>query len=367
MRIVFAGGGTAGHLTPALSLAEALQKNYPGCEIAFGVSPNGIEGRLLEREPYRTFEVPIYPLTRTLSRKTLQACASIHGAVKKSGQFLRMFQPDFVIGTGGYVTYPVIRAAQKLGIPNFLHESNAVPGLSLKLLARRANCVFLNFAGAAEGLPRGVETKTVGNFIRASGNVLPVASIRRELRIADGDLFVLVTGGSLGAQRINSAIVTLGGDEEVQKTGVHFVVSTGKEKYEAVKTAFLAKYGHLPRNIHIFPYISEMEAYWQACDIAICRAGACTLSELSQAGKPAIIVPYPHATRNHQSKNAAVFGSSEAAFVLDDAQLTAETLKKHLLLLAASPALRHRMGAKAKRLLPVNRFSLLFDTVFLSI
>lgn len=364
MHIAFAGGGTAGHVTPALSIANAIKAKYPDFEIVFFTSPAGVEKEILKNYPYPIVEIPIHNLSRNLSWKTLRTAAEIPLSTARAARVLRERKIDLVIGTGGYVTYPVIRAAQKLKIPNYLHESNSIPGLVTTILAKRASGVLTNFSSCNAYFTGGCKHHEVGNFILEDAELTPHFKIRSELGMKVGEKLIVVIGGSLGAMPLNKLLLEMLKKhlDEYKKT--HFLISTGSKNFDSVKEMLQALFHHLPNNIHIFPYLSPIGDYLRAADMAITRAGACTLSELCYYQVPAIVIPYPQAAKNHQKYNAIAFQSAKCGIYLEESDTTSDLLSNRIHTLLFSQQMREEMLYHQRRAFAVNRYQELFNLIF---
>ncbi|MBE6629371.1 MAG: undecaprenyldiphospho-muramoylpentapeptide beta-N-acetylglucosaminyltransferase [Ruminococcaceae bacterium] len=318
MRVVITCGGTGGHIVPALAIADIIRENEPHAEILFVGGKNGMEKELVTRAGYEIRLLDVQGLSRRISFSNFRAVARAIRASGEARRILKSFRPDLVIGTGGYACYPTLRAAISLRIPTAVHESNAVPGLAVKLLAPRLDRVWLNFEKAREALPKRSRTLVVGNPLpRGYRTPTPVA-------MPEGcEKMLLSFGGSLGAERINRAMLSLMKSEAAHPQ-IYHVHATGKREYDKMHADFCAAGLDACKNLCLLPFITEMPRYMAAADVVISRAGAMSVSELAALGCAAILVPSPNVTGNHQYKNAAALSEMGAAVLIREEELEKE-------------------------------------------
>jgi UDP-N-acetylglucosamine--N-acetylmuramyl-(pentapeptide) pyrophosphoryl-undecaprenol N-acetylglucosamine transferase len=343
MRILFSGGGTAGHIYPALAMAAFVKEKYPEAKIAFVGTPHGMENRLVGAAGYPIFHTDVRGLSRSLSPKNLTALYLALRARGTAKKILSEFRPDAVIGTGGYVCYPILREAARCGIPCAIHESNACPGLSARMLAPHMDAIWLNFAEGARRLPRGCVTPVhTGNPLRAGFQNYKKEAAREKLKIAEKELYLLSFGGSLGADAINRAVFHLYERMHLRYPRLRLLHICGVRYYEEWKDRFAP---FAPRAT-LCPYLEEMPLHMAAADIVVCRAGAMTLSELASARKCAILLPSPHVTGNHQYENAAALANAGAAMLAEESELADGRLEELFEALWRNPLLRRRCEEK---------------------
>ena len=338
MRILLTGGGTAGHIHPAIAIAEILRANDPHSEIAFVGTPDGMENRLVGDCGYPMYHVRVCGFSRSLSLRNIKALYLALTSPHAAKRILREFAPDAVIGTGGYVSWPILAAAAKCGIPTALHESNALPGLTTRRLAPHMDAIWLNFRETAAALPHCKNPPVyTGNPLRSAFSTVSRASARRALHLNEQDLLLLSFGGSLGADAINRACLTADRFLFRKVPQLRHVHACGRSHYDSCR-AFAPELQN-PR-LSLLPFIDQMPLYMSAADIIISRAGAMTISELALCGKCAVLIPSPHVADNHQFKNASVLADAGAAILLPESQLSPESLSEIILHLADSP--QHR-------------------------
>lgn len=352
MKVLMTGGGTAGHINPALAIARKIQKEQPNAEILFVGATGRMETVLVPQAGYPIRTLTVEGFSRSLSFKGLKhnVTAAWHAvsAEHKAKKILDEFKPDVAIGTGGYVCGPVLRQAQKQGIPVLLHESNALPGVTVKMLAKHASAVMVPTEAAKARLPEGTNAIVTGNPLR-EGFEAPDKELSRKQFGVDDRPLILCFGGSLGARPINEAIAeVLKENQKEQK--LQFIVATGRGKnYNATKEN-LAALGVTPDGVHVQvrEYIDDMPRCMAAADLVICRCGAMTLSELPAMGKPSILIPSPYVAENHQFYNAKALTDRGAALCIEEKDLTGARLWDTIKETALSPDTLGRMGEAAK-------------------
>ncbi len=323
MRVLLAGGGTGGHINPALAIANEIKKNEPDSEILFAGTPNGMESILVPKAGYKLETIKVAGIQRKLTPyniiRNVKAIWYLLFAPSRAKKIIKSFVPDIVIGTGGYVSGPIVKMAQRLGIKTAIHEQNAFPGVTTKLLAGNADAVMLAFSEAEKFLPENSKIFITGNPIRES-IIYKTKQEGREAFGFDERTTVLSFGGSLGALTINKVAAEL---ISLNREGKwNYIHATGKYGTELLPE-LLKKNGieKLPENIVIREYIDNMDYALAAADIVISRAGAITLSELAATGKAAVLIPSPNVAENHQFKNAMAVKGRGAAEVFEDKNL----------------------------------------------
>lgn len=323
IRIIFAGGGTGGHLYPALALARALEKALLPrvCQIRFVGSRRGIEFRQRDSLGYPLELMNIRGISRKLSLKNLLFPFLLLGAMIKSSSLLSSFQPHLVVGTGGYVSGPIVQRAAARGILTAVQEQNSYPGLTTRHLAGKVDRVYLGFAEAIKHLPSKARVMTTGNPIRADIGTVDHQTACAAFDIDPQKKTILALGGSQGAQSINQAI-SEGLSDLPEST--QLLWQTGALDYEQLNDKHGTK-----KHVRLFAFTDQIAQAYAAADLAISRAGALTVAELKASLTPALLIPYPHATANHQLMNARSVESKGAAIIIEDAQLAkAQVIKR---------------------------------------
>ncbi len=341
MRILMTGGGTGGHINPALAIADTFKKQDPEAEIAFVGTPSGMENRLVPKAGYPLYTIDIRGLRRSLSLSNLKTLKLAFSSVREAKALIREFKPDLAVGTGGYVSWPLIRAASELGIPTALHESNAIPGVSVKLLSPRVDIIFVNFDSTASSLPRARRVLRSGNPMRSDFSNLTKEGSREKLGFNGKYRFsILSCGGSLGASAINSSVLDMMENYSSLHPEIHHLHQAGVKNYPSLLEEFRSRGLDKFPNLSLVDYIYDMPYRLSAADVVINRAGAMTISELALLGKASILIPSPNVTDNHQFKNAKLLSDSGAALLLEESSLTGDSLASSVDSLLSSRSLR---------------------------
>lgn len=352
MHILFAGGGTAGHINPALAIAGYIREKHPDAHISYIGTPNKLEAKLVPEKGYNFRTIEVAGLNRSMSPKgivknvkalTMAATASLNAA-----KILKELSPDVVVGTGGYVSGPVLREAARLGIKTAIHEQNAFPGVTTKMLASKVDAVMLAMPEAEKYMKLKKKPYITGNPIRRELLKISKEEARAALGIGDKPL-ILSFGGSLGAKYINIAVEGL--IEWHNGSGkFHHIHGTGKSGYEPMMNDFKEKGITLSKDVDIREYIKNMDECMAAADIVISRAGAITLSEITAMGKPAILIPSPYVAENHQFHNAMTLKRAGAAEIIEEKDLSAERLISVVERLIENKPKLEKMSNSAKKI-----------------
>ncbi len=324
MRVLITGGGTGGHVNPALAIANTIKQNDPTSEIAYVGTKKGIENKLVPKAGYPMYFVDIQGLRRSISPSNLKAAYLAVTSPYKARSIIDEFKPDLVVGTGGYVSWPVVKAAADMGIPTALHESNAIAGVAVKMLQKFVDRIYLNFEKTGESLSCDREKLLkVGNPVMGSFASLSKEEARRKMGLPDKYKYVLLSyAGSMGAEKVNDAVLCLMEKFTARHPEVYHIHATGAIEHELCTSQFKEKGLDRFENIELCEYIYDMPIKMAAADLTINRAGAMTISELAITGKPAIFIPSPNVTENHQYKNAKVLYDSDAAGLFEEKDLT---------------------------------------------
>jgi UDP-N-acetylglucosamine--N-acetylmuramyl-(pentapeptide) pyrophosphoryl-undecaprenol N-acetylglucosamine transferase len=320
-KVIISGGGTGGHIFPAISIANALRKIDPETEILFV----GAEGRMeMEKIPsagYRIIGLPVAGLYRSLTLKNFSVLIKLLKSLSKAKKVIREFNPDVVVGVGGYASGPVLRQAGRMGIPTLIQEQNSYAGVTNRILAKKASAICVAYDGMGKYFPSGKIIKT-GNPVRQNFDnlnslkeeALSFFNLKKEFPV------ILVLGGSLGAGSINNCM-----SENINKlrdSDCQWLWQTGKYYYENIKALVSLSFSG---NISVHGFINRMDFAYAAADIIISRAGAGTIAELCLVGKPVILIPSPNVAEDHQTRNAEALSGRNAAVLLTDNQ-AAKTL-----------------------------------------
>lgn len=348
MHILFAGGGTAGHINPALAVAGFIKERHPDAKISYIGTANKLESKLVPEKGYDFYTIDVAGFQRKLSPKGIAANIS---AVKKAvvasfdcKKFLTDLKPDVVVGTGGYVSGPVLKEAQKMGIKTAIHEQNAFPGVTTKMLCKKADCVMLAMPEAEKYLKLSKKPVVTGNPIRGELLKITKEEARKKLNL-DNRPLILSFGGSLGARKVNEAVSELIKWHNGTQKFYH-IHATGKVGYDAMKESLSDT--DLSDTVTIREYINDMDICMAAADLVICRAGAITLGELQACGKPSVLIPSPYVAENHQFHNAMTLKKAGAAEIIEEKDLSGEKIIETVEYMIENKPKLERMGNAAK-------------------
>lgn len=359
MVIVLSGGGTAGHINPALALAEELRSR--GHEVLFAGTPNGVEARLVGQTdiPFVPFEASGF--NRRHPASLVKGVRKIARSTKKARQWFSEVKPDVVVGFGGYVCIPVARAAEQMGIPVVLHEQNSHMGMANQFLSKKASAVCLTYGDCANQAKGAAKIMVTGNPVRSSVTEGSRIQGRAMLGVPEEDLMLLVFGGSLGARSINDAIAACKA-QLLARPNLSVVHIAGPKEYDRV-AELLALTPEEQKRWHLMAYQDRMGDTLAAADAIVSRAGATSLAEISALAIPALLVPYPFATEDHQTKNARSYVEAGCADWLPDDQLSTEAFPQKLWRLLDDGQRRVAMAEAARCQPTVNAARNLADVV----
>lgn len=329
MKILISGGGTGGHIYPAIALIRHLINQDNSIECLYIGTENGLEAEIVPKQGIPLKTVKISGFKRKVSIENVKTVFRFFNAVSKSKKYIKEFQPDIVIGTGGYVCGPVVYAAAKKKIPTIIHEQNSVPGLTNKFLAKYVTKVAISFPDSADFFP--TEKVVMTGNPRASevvkGEYSKGKSRLKELGLDPGKKTVLVVGGSRGAKPINDAMMNT--IDHWKDKDYQCLYVTGETHYKKIKEQFDEQDNEI-RNLVFVPYIHDMPAVLNEVDLIVARAGATTLAEITALGLPSILIPSPYVTNNHQEKNARSLEKESAAKVILEKESTPEKLMNEI-------------------------------------
>jgi len=347
MKVIIAAAGTAGHINPGLSIANKIKEEEPNSEIIFIGTDRGLEKDLVPRAGYELKTIEAYGLNFKKPGKLLKTLKGFG----KARKIIKEFNPDVVIGTGGYICGAVITEASKLGIPTLLHESNAFPGKAVKMLAKRTDRILVGFNETKERLNNAKRIVVTGNPTKIRD--LNLSKDKKEKIIKDLGLdttkpILLVFGGSQGARAINNAIIKI--IKSNANKNYQIIWAPGPVQYEVIKEELKNSSMDIENlgNVKVFPYIYNMEEIMNISDLLICRSGAMTVNEVSIVGKPAMFIPLPGVSQNHQEYNAKVLEKIGAAKIIHNEDLETIDLNKYIEDLIYNKELLKQMGEKAK-------------------
>lgn len=348
MRIVLSGGGTGGHIYPALALMNRIKEKYPDSEFLYVGTERGLESTIVPKAGVAFRSVKIQGLRRSLSPENLKTVYLMFKSISDSKKIIKAFKPDVVIGTGGYVCAPVLYAASKLGIPAIIHEQNSVAGVTNKFLSRFVDRICICFEDARADFAAYPEKIVFTGNPRAQ----EVASLKESADLKEYGLkedlpTVLIFGGSRGAAKLNQSFVSA--YPLFKNKPYQVLLATGEVHYEKVEQQISALPDRLD-NIRILPYVHDMPKLFKRTDLIVSRSGATTLTEVMALGLPSILIPSPYVTNNHQQKNAESLVKNRAAEMILEKDLHAQTLFEAIDNLMMHEAARKEMAFQAKRM-----------------
>lgn len=366
MRVLVTGGGTGGHINPAIAIAQYIRKEQPNAEILYVGTPGGMEEGMAKKAGFDYASVKVKGFSRSLAlREMLHNISALETAMRakpRARAILREFKPDIVIGTGGYVSGPIVMEAARLRIKTALHEQNAFPGITNRLLARRVDIAFLAIDEVKTRMEGARQYITVGNPVKESIIYsMGKRQARAELGL-DDRMVILSYGGSLGADALNRMSADLiawhGKKGEIQH--IHGFGRNGKEKFPLLLADRGVVLDKMPQ-VRVTEFIDNMDACMAAADLLICRSGAITISELQAAGKPAILVPSPNVTENHQFHNAMALVNKNAALLLEEKDYSKEVLVRMVEELHENPEMLATLSENASSMAILDTTKRIYD------
>ncbi len=327
MKVIMTGGGTGGHIYPAIAIAEKIKEKRPDADILFVGTKRGLEKDLVPQNGYPIKFVTVRGVNRKHIMKNVKVVKDLLKGSREAKKILKEFKPDIVIGTGGYVCGPVVRAAHKLGIRTFIHEQNAFPGMTNKMLEKYVENVFISFADAEKYFKHKEKLILSGNPVRRAFFDAVKTDSRRFIKEQEENFMLLCFGGSQGAGKINDVMIEVAENlNGIQNISLYFV--TGNAYYDSILKTMEDRGFVNKGNIHIKKYISNMQDYLSAADLVISRSGALTVSEITVCGKASVLIPSPNVTGNHQYYNAKAVADKGGAVLMEEKELSSEALLK---------------------------------------
>lgn len=353
MRVIVAAAGTGGHINPGIAIANKIKKEEPDSKIMFIGTSRGLENDLVPRAGYELERIDAYGLSKKITIKNLKNLLKTYKSIGKSKEILKKFKPDIIVGAGGYICGPVCTAAKSLNIPIVIHESNAFPGKAVKMLLKKSDKILVAFEDTKKRLGNSDKVVITGNPTKIKKVNLTnqeKEKIKQEYGLKEDKPLILVFGGSQGAKAINDVII-----EIVSKNlnkNYQVIWAAGQGQYDAIKEEFENRDVNIDvkRNVKIVPYIYNMEEVLNTCDLVICRSGAMTITEISIVEKPAIFIPLPNVSNNHQEYNARVLEKVGAAKVILEKDLTAINLNNEIQKIIKDEKVTKQMGENASKI-----------------
>ncbi|EIW00878.1 undecaprenyldiphospho-muramoylpentapeptide beta-N-acetylglucosaminyltransferase [Thermoanaerobacter siderophilus] len=351
MKYLFAGGGTGGHIYPAIAIAKEILKNEKDAQILFVGTKKGLENELVPREGFELKTITVQGFKRKLSLDTLKTIYKAMVGLKEANDILKEFKPDVVIGTGGYVGGPVLMMAALKGIPTLIHEQNAFPGLTNKVLSRFVKVVAVSFEESVKYFKNKEKIVVTGNPIRRELLKVTKEEGLKNLGFYSDKPLIVSVGGSRGAEKINFTMVEF---LKQKDKNLQVLIITGANQYEKVLEKVKTETINIDETVKIIPYCHNMQDVYAAADIIICRAGAITLAEITAKGVASILIPSPYVANNHQEYNARVLEKAGASYVILEKDLIAEELYKKIKYLLDNPQVLSRMRDNARKISKID-------------
>ena len=329
LKVIIAAAGTAGHINPGIAIANKIKKEQKDSKIIFIGTTRGLENDLVPRAGYELKTIDAYGLSKKISIDNMKKMYKTLKGFSEAQKIVKEFKPDIVIGTGGYICGAVITAAKKYNIPTILHESNAFPGKAIKFLAKRTDTILIGFENAAKRIPKAnkiVFTGTPVKIKKKEYSINEKNDIIKKMGLNSSKPIVLIFGGSQGAQKINEAII------EIKKNKLNknyqLMWATGPKQYDVIKGILEDANININKinNTKIVPYIYEMEEVMNVSDVIVARSGAMTVTEISNLGKPSILIPLPNVSNDHQLYNAKVLENVGAAKIILNDELSNQNI-----------------------------------------
>lgn len=347
MKVIIAGGGTAGHVNPGLAIAKYIKQMHKEAQIIFIGTERGLETKLVPMEGFELKTINVKGLKRKLSLDTVLTIKELLRGLRQAMKIIKEFQPDVVIGTGGYSSGPVLFIASMIRIPTLIHEQNAFPGLTNRILSRFVDAVAISFKESEKYFKFKNKLVYTGNPVRGEMVYADRQKARQKLNLRNDGQLVVIFGGSLGAAKINNAVVEML-KKYHKEINFNLFFATGNSQYEEV-SGELANV-RLKNSINVVPYIYNAAEIYSAADLIVCRAGAITCSELTVLGIPSIMIPSPNVVENHQEYNARLLEKRGASLLILEKELDAERLYNSIASLLKDKGKLLKMAENAKKM-----------------
>lgn len=366
MRVIIAAAGTAGHINPGLAIANKIKQEQKDSEIIFIGTTRGLENDLVPRAGYKLKTIDAYGLSKEISIENLKKMYKTLKGFGEAKKIIKEFKPDIVIGTGGYICGATITAAHSLKIPTLLHESNAFPGKAVKMLARKTNTILVSFKDAVPRIKNCKNVVFTGTPVKIKKQNYSEAKkngIISDVGLKTDKPIVLVFGGSQGAKRINDTIVEIIKDKK--NKDYQMIWATGPKQFDIIKEELenlSLNINNIP-NMKIIPYIYNMEELMNVVDCIVARSGAMTITEISNLGKPSILVPLPNVSHNHQLYNAKALENVGAAKIILNDEMNGEKLNKAIEEIVLDKDEMKKMGENALKISTVDAEDKIYEEI----
>ena len=350
MKVIIAAAGTGGHINPGIAIANKIKEKEPNSEIVFVGTDRGLEKDLVPRAGYELKTIDAYGLSKKISIENLKRLYKTYKGIGEAQKIVKDFNPDIVIGTGGYICGAVVLAAKKNNVPVLLHESNAFPGKAVQMLAKKADTILVSFKDAQDRIKNCknvVFTGTPVKIKKQNYSESKKLEIINSLGLSQTKPIVLIFGGSQGAQKINEAIINI--IQNKLNKDYQMIWATGPNQYDIIKEELENNNINIEKieNTKIVPYIYNMEEVENICDLVVARSGAMTITEISNLAKPSILIPLPNVSNDHQMHNAKVLEKIGSAKIITNDNLNGEILNKTIKSIVLDENICKKMGDNA--------------------
>ena len=366
MKVIIAAAGTAGHINPGLAIANKIKEEQKNSEIMFIGTTRGLENDLVPRAGYKLKAIDAYGLSKELSIANIKNMLKTFKGYFEAKKIIKEFKPDIVIGTGGYICGATISAAHSLKIPTMLHESNAFPGKAVKMLAKKTDTILISFEDAKSRIKKAKRIVYTGTPVKIKKKEYTIdekIKIIKEVGLNESKPIVLIFGGSQGAQKINESIIGI--IENKLNKDYQIIWATGPKQYDIIKEKLEDRNININyvENIKIVPYIYNMEEVMNVADLIVARSGAMTVTEISNLGKPSILVPLPNVSGDHQTYNAKVLENQKAAKIIKNDELNATILNETIKEIILDKNKKEMMGNNALKVSTTNVESKIYEEI----
>jgi len=366
MKVLIAAGGTGGHINPGIAIANKIKKEEKDAQILFVGTNKGIEKDLVPKAGYKLKLIRSAGISKKINIQNIKNISQIFLGMKDANKLIKEFKPDIVIGTGGYVSAPVLFSASQKKIPTLLHESNAFPGKTVRFLSSKVDKVLVGFKETKNRLPKAKETVLTGNPTKMNNinfTIQEKQEIIKQINLNPDKAIVLVFGGSQGAKKINDAMLEILLKNKERDYQIVFV--PGPKQYENTKEELIKNNIDIDKisGVKVLPYIYNMEQIMNVADLLVCRSGAMTITEISVTGVPSILIPFPFAAENHQEYNAKVLESISASKMILDKDLNSNILETTINELINDKNKLINMGENAQKIAILNSEDLIYKEI----
>lgn len=358
MRVIFAGGGTGGHINPAISIADYAKSKQSEFEALFIGTKNGLETKLVPKAGYNIEYIDIEGFSRKNMIKNVSIAAKLMSSRSKMKRIIKDFKPDCVVCTGGYVSGPVIMAAKAMKVPSLIHEQNVYPGLTVKGSENYVDYLALSFEETVNHMKHKSKCVVTGNPIRTE--ILNADKDKAREKLGITKPFVLIFGGSLGADKINDNVIKIL-KRVIDDGKISLLFGTGDRNYEKIMSRIKSEGIDLNDDVKIVSYIDNMAECMAAADLVVSRAGAITVSEIAALGKPSILIPSPNVVRNHQEQNAREFEKNGAAALIVESELNSEVLYNKIMSMVTDESGLKKMSENLKALAKTDALERIYE------